>query len=90
MLKLARFVLWERALFSATALPLIVVITTLGVQEGRMLPGNAAALVGAGMLSVLIYPLIGFGMLRRAGRLPATSTVFESDDIDAPDLPFDG
>jgi len=78
------------ALFSATALPLIVVITTLGVQEGRMLPGNAAALVGAGMLSVLIYPLIGFGMLRRAGRLPATSTVFESDDIDAPDLPFDG
>ena len=78
------------ALFSATALPLIVVITTLGVEKGRMLPGNAAALVGAGMLSVLIYPLIGFATLRRAGRLPATSTVFESDDIDAPDPPFEG
>jgi Kef-type K+ transport system membrane component KefB len=45
------------ALFSATGLPLIVVITTIGVQEGRMRPVNAAALVVAGMLSVLLYPM---------------------------------
>ncbi|HEY5155449.1 MAG TPA: cation:proton antiporter, partial [Acidimicrobiales bacterium] len=78
------------ALFSGTALPLVVVITTLGVQEGRMLPGNAAALVGAGMLSVLLYPLIGFRMLRKAGRLPEGSTLYVAADIDAPDPPFEG
>lgn len=55
------------ALFSATALPLVVVITTIGVDSGRMRPENAAALVGAGMLSVLVYPLVGFVLLRRAG-----------------------
>ncbi len=77
------------ALFSATALPLVVVITTLGVREGRMMSGNAAALVGAGMLSVLIYPLLGFRLLRKAGRIPETSTLYVSDDIDAPDPPFE-
>ena len=52
------------ALFSATALPLVVVITSLGVSTGRMRPANAAALVGAGMLSVLLFPLIGFALRR--------------------------
>ena len=52
------------ALFSATGLPLIVVITSIGTAEGRMLPENAAALVGAGMLSVLLLPAIGLRRLR--------------------------
>ena len=51
------------AVLSATGLPIIVVITTLGVSEHRMKPQNAAALVAAGMLSVLIYPLIGLRWL---------------------------
>ena len=54
------------AVLSATGLPLIVVITTLGVDEHRMRPQNAAALVAAGMLSVLLYPLIGMRALSRA------------------------
>lgn len=54
------------ALFSATGLPLIVVITTIGTAEGRILPENAAALVGAGMVSVLLFPAIGLRMLRAA------------------------
>jgi hypothetical protein len=54
------------AFFSATALPLVVVITTIGVSEGRMRPVNAAALVGAGMLSVLLYPMIARALLGRA------------------------
>lgn len=54
------------AFFSATALPLVVVITGIGTATGRMRPENAAALVGAGMLSVLIYPLIGFALHRKA------------------------
>jgi Kef-type K+ transport system membrane component KefB len=75
------------ALFSATGLPLIVVITGIGVDTGRMLPGNAAALVGAGMLSVLLFPLLGFSRLRRAQVIPDDSTLYLSDDIDAPDPP---
>ena len=53
------------ALFSATTLPLIVVITELGKATGRMLPENAAALVGAGILSVLIFPLIALSMRKQ-------------------------
>jgi Kef-type K+ transport system membrane component KefB len=53
------------AMLSATGLPLIVVITTLGVDEHRMRPQNAAALVAAGMLSVLLYPLLGLRVLSR-------------------------
>jgi Kef-type K+ transport system membrane component KefB len=54
------------AVMSATGLPLIVVITTLGVDEHRMKPQNAAALVAAGMLSVLVYPILGLRQMRRA------------------------
>ena len=36
------------AVLSATGLPIIVVITTLGVEEHRMKPQNAAALVARG------------------------------------------
>jgi Kef-type K+ transport system membrane component KefB len=53
------------ALFASTGLPLIVVITAIGVEEGRMRPVNAAALVAAGMLSVLLYPAIARALLRR-------------------------
>jgi Kef-type K+ transport system membrane component KefB len=61
------------ALFSATGLPLIVVITTIGVQEGRMLPVNAAALVFAGMSSVLLYPMAARALLARARTAPTTT-----------------
>ncbi len=54
------------ALFAGTGLPLIVVITSIGVSVGRMRPENAAALVAAGILSVVLYPLIGLWRLRRA------------------------
>lgn len=47
----------------ATALPLLVVISEIGLDTERMTPSNAAALVGAGMLSVLLFPLIGFKLL---------------------------
>ena len=43
----------------ATALPLVVVITSLGVDTERMSSSTAAALVAAAMVSVLVYPLIG-------------------------------
>jgi len=50
------------ALYSATGLPLIVAITVIGRQTGHMAPEEAAALVGAGMLSVLLFPLLGLSL----------------------------
>ena len=45
-------------LCTATTLPLIVALTQIGLANGTMLPENAAALVGAGVLSVLFFPLV--------------------------------
>jgi Kef-type K+ transport system membrane component KefB len=53
-------------LFSATGLPIIVAVTGLGVEAGYLEPGMASALVGAGMLSVLLFPLLALGQHRRA------------------------
>jgi Kef-type K+ transport system membrane component KefB len=58
----------ERARFSlyvATGLPIIVAVTSIEVDAGVMIPSNAAALVGAGALSVLAFPLIGNALVRR-------------------------
>lgn len=59
-------------LFGSTALPLVVAITTLGVQDGKLGSGEAAALVGAGMVSVLVFPLLG---LRLRSRAPEAGSV---------------
>ena len=52
------------AFYSATQLPLVVAITTIGVEAGHMRPSTAAALVGAGVLSVLIYPSVALALDR--------------------------
>ncbi|MFD9672590.1 cation:proton antiporter, partial [Streptomyces sp. NPDC059981] len=54
-------------LFGSTALPLVVAITTLGVEDGQVQPGEAAALVGAAMVSVLVFPLLALRLRARAG-----------------------
>jgi len=46
-------------LYVATGLPILVAITNLEMNAGMMRPENAAALVGAGALSVLVFPLLG-------------------------------
>jgi len=48
----------EMVLLTATALPLLVALAEIGVDSGVMLPQNAAALVGAGVLSIAIFPFI--------------------------------
>ncbi|MDH2391681.1 cation:proton antiporter [Streptomyces sp. HNM0663] len=55
------FVRRDRAalvLYGSTALPLVVAITALAVDARAMTTGEAAALVGAGMVSVLVFPLL--------------------------------
>lgn len=60
-------------IMSAAGLPLIVVITSIGLQEHRMRPQIAASLIAAGMLSVLIYPILGLK------QLPSISPVADGD-----------
>jgi Kef-type K+ transport system membrane component KefB len=55
------------ALFASTQLPMVVVITSIGVQTNAIKASTAAAIVTAGVLSVLIFPLFG---LRLAARQP--------------------
>jgi len=53
------------ALFAATGLPLIVAIVGIGTQRGAISHSVGASLVGAGMVSVLVYPLLA---MKIAGR----------------------
>jgi Kef-type K+ transport system membrane component KefB len=48
----------ETVLITATTLPLLVALTEIGLRNGTMLPENAAALVGAGVLTVLLLPAV--------------------------------
>ncbi|MEU2073900.1 cation:proton antiporter [Streptomyces sp. NPDC013489] len=57
-------------LYGSTALPLVVAITTIGVDDKTMTAGEAAALVGAGMLSVLVFPLVALKSRSGAKGLP--------------------
>ncbi len=61
---------WGLALMAATGLPLIVVVATIGEADGYISSGNAAALITAGMLSVLLFPAMSLRVLRR-GRTAA-------------------
>jgi Kef-type K+ transport system membrane component KefB len=55
------------ALFAATGLPLIVVITTIGVADHRITTQIAASLVSAGMITVLFFPALAVRVARKAG-----------------------
>jgi len=59
---------WPFALYSATALPMVVAIAAIGVRKGLMRTDVAAALVGAGLLSVLLFPTIASALLSRIAR----------------------
>jgi Kef-type K+ transport system membrane component KefB len=60
-------------LLQATSLPFIVTATQIGVTLGKITPVTAAALVCAGLLSVLIFPLLALTLLRQSGPEPAAA-----------------
>jgi Kef-type K+ transport system membrane component KefB len=69
------------AFFSATELPLVVAITTLATEAGHMETSTAAGLVGAAIVSTLVFPLVGLrlrrdppGSERPAGLGPSPAT----------------
>jgi Kef-type K+ transport system membrane component KefB len=61
----------EMTFITATTLPLLIALAEIGQQDGVMLPATAAALIGAGVLSVLVFPLIAVGLHRRGALTPA-------------------
>jgi Kef-type K+ transport system membrane component KefB len=56
------------ALLQATSLSFIVVGTQIGVTTGELRPINAASMIAAGMLSVLIFPALALVGLRKQPR----------------------
>jgi Kef-type K+ transport system membrane component KefB len=65
----------ETMFLTATALPLLVALAEIGLRNGTMLRENAAALVGAGALSVLVFPMaaVAIERRRRAADRPAVA-----------------
>jgi Kef-type K+ transport system membrane component KefB len=73
------------ALLQATSLPFIVAATQIGVETGMLSPVNAAALVCAGLLSVVIFPPVALGLLRGTGdprpaKAPARRPAYQSGE----------
>jgi hypothetical protein len=55
-------------LLQATSLPFIVAATTIGLALHAIRPANAAALVAAGLFSVIIFPTISLQLLRSSAK----------------------
>jgi hypothetical protein len=51
-------------LLQATSLPFIVAATAIGRELDLVSAAEGAALVGAGLLSVLMFPIAGLSLLR--------------------------
>jgi hypothetical protein len=60
----------------ATSLPFIVAATAIGMDLG---------LIGAGLLSVLLFPLAGLVLLRNASRPAVTEPHVHRGGFDVPD-----
>jgi Kef-type K+ transport system membrane component KefB len=59
-------------LLQATSLPFIVAATAIGLDLGVIDAATSAALVAAGLLSVVIFPAAGLALLRAGAREDAT------------------
>ena len=68
---------------TATTMPLLIALAEIGERDGIMLPATAAALVGAGVLSVLVYPLIAVTLHRSAPLTPASAGILSTEPTTA-------
>ena len=55
----------EMTFITATTMPLLIALAEIGLSDGVMIPANAAAMVGAGVLSVLVFPSIAAALAGR-------------------------
>ncbi|MGO9505556.1 MAG: cation:proton antiporter [Streptosporangiaceae bacterium] len=71
----------EMIFITATTMPLLIALAEIGQQDGVMLPANAAAMVGAGVLSVLIYPSIAAMLASKYSHLRAPAAEIVIDPL---------
>jgi Kef-type K+ transport system membrane component KefB len=64
-------------LLQATSLPFLVTAAQIGTVTGRLSGTTAAALVCAGLLSVLVFPALALTVLGRPEEMPAEAPVAE-------------
>lgn len=63
-----RTMLVSAALLQSTSISFLVVVSQLGLELGLISAGSSAALVAAGLLSVVLFPLTALTLLRREQR----------------------
>jgi Kef-type K+ transport system membrane component KefB len=61
------------ALLQATSLPFIVAAVQIGIELDRISPVTGAAMITAGLLSVLVFPVVALGLLRVGARAEGAS-----------------
>ena len=67
-------------LYTSMGLSILVAVTHIGVQTGRMSTEIAAAFVGAGMVSVLVFPALALRLLSRASQVQTLNAVKKQID----------
>jgi Kef-type K+ transport system membrane component KefB len=65
-------------LLQATSLSIPIVAGQIGVDLGLIRPINYVALVAAGLVSVVVFPLVSLTLLRNATRVPETQAAWSS------------
>jgi Kef-type K+ transport system membrane component KefB len=61
-------------ILQSTSLPFIVAASAIGLELGLIGAAESAALIGAGLLSVLAFPVLGLALLRGASSASVTPT----------------
>jgi hypothetical protein len=72
----------------ATSLPFIVAATAIGMELGLIDAAASAALIGAGLLSVLIFPLTGLLLLKRSAPTDASEAAADGEPELEPAAPL--
>jgi len=82
----------EMTFITATAMPLLVALAEIGLRDGKMLPANAAAIAGAGVLSVLVFPAAATALARkgRAQAAPEEAAAGTAEQVPRARHPADG
>jgi Kef-type K+ transport system membrane component KefB len=70
-------------LLQATSLPFLVTAATIGMQAGTISSVTGAALICAGLLSVVIFPTAALSRMRERTHPSASSTPASSSDASA-------
>jgi Kef-type K+ transport system membrane component KefB len=75
------------AVMQSTSLPFIVAATAIGRDIGVITAANQAALIAAGLVSVLAFPALGLALLRRDATDPARHEPRREPSPPAPPAP---